>query len=178
METVLELYEKYDAHVIKLGIVVVISLIAQWASRILKKRLIRSSEKRSLPKDRLDTLNKLANTFVLVLWILAVSNVLGFGIQGIFIATSSFFAIAGIALFATWSILSNLTSSLILYFAFPFRVGDSIEFSDDDTPSGELVEMTLFYLKIQTAENHIVSVPSNVAIQKIVKTKRHKPSLA
>lgn len=178
MEKLLELYEKYDAYTIKIGIVIALSLAAQCASRILKKRLTKSSQKRTLPKDRVDTLNKLANTSILILWAIAISNVLGFGIQGIFIATSSFFAIAGIALFATWSILSNLTSSLILYFAFPFRVGDTIEFSDEDAPRGELLEMTLFYLKIRTDEDHIVSVPSNVAIQKIVKTKRRRQSLA
>ena len=172
METILEIYERYDSYIIKIAIVLAITAIAQLASRLLRNRVRLSAEKRALAKDRTDTLNKLANTFILVLWLLAVSNVLGFGIQGVFLATSSFFAIAGIALFATWSILSNLTSSLILYFAFPFKVGDTIEFSDDDAPGGELIEMTLFYLKICTPEDHIVSVPSNVAIQKIVKTKR------
>lgn len=172
MDTALEIYHRYDSYIIKIAIVLAVTLLAQFASRLLQKRVRLSAEKRALAKDRTDTLRKLANTFILIIWLLVISNVLGFGIQGVFIATSSFFAIAGIALFATWSILSNLTSSLILYFAFPFKVGDTIEFFEEDAPGGELVEMTLFYLKICTPENHIVSVPSNVAIQKIVKTKR------
>src|SRR5690606_17086718 len=98
------------------------------------------------------------------------SSILGFGVEGIFVATSSMFALIGIAFFAVWSILSNVTSSVILYFSFPFRIGDRIMIEGEPKHAGALRDITLFYLKIETDEGRIVSVPANVAMQKIITT--------
>ena len=40
----------------------------------------------------------------------------------------------GVAMFAQWSILSNITSGIILFFSFPFKIGDLILIHDKDFP--------------------------------------------
>ncbi len=53
---------------------------------------------------------------------------------------SSVFAILGIALFAIWSILSNVTSGIIMFFSFPYKVGDKVSIHDKDFPVEAIIE--------------------------------------
>jgi len=40
----------------------------------------------------------------------------------------------GIAFFAQWSLLSNITSSLLLFFNHPIKIGDTLKVLDKDYP--------------------------------------------
>ncbi|MFT5862207.1 MAG: MscS family membrane protein [Flavobacteriales bacterium] len=44
--------------------------------------------------------------------------------------TSSVFAVVEIGFFAQWSALSNLTSGVIIFFTFPYKIGDHIKIHD------------------------------------------------
>jgi len=93
---------------------------------------------------------------------------------GVMVFASSIFAVIGVALFAQWSILSNLTSSIIIFFTFPARVGDKIKVIDgDNSISGEIIEISLFQIEIEDADGNIVLYPNNLFIQKpIMKIKK------
>jgi small-conductance mechanosensitive channel len=81
---------------------------------------------------------------------------------------SSAFAVIGIALFAQWSILSNITASLIIFFAFPYRVGDRIKILDkDDDISGIVDEITLFHVIVRK-DDDLISYPNSLILQKAV----------
>ena len=58
--------------------------------------------------------------------LIIVAFIWGIDIRGVLIFASSFFAIVGIALFASWSVLSNITSGIIIFFSFPYKIGDKI----------------------------------------------------
>lgn len=86
----------------------------------------------------------------------------------ILIFISSLFAVLGVALFAQWSILSNITASLIIFFGFPYRVGDYITVVDKDGDiSGIIDEITLFHVLI-TKEGQQISYPNSLILQKPV----------
>src|SRR5690606_16688183 len=53
--------------------------------------------------------------------IVALILVWGVDINQIGLVFSSVFAVIGVALFAQWSILSNITAGVILFFSFPFK---------------------------------------------------------
>ena len=81
---------------------------------------------------------------------------------------SSVFAVIGVALFAQWSILSNITSSLIIFFAFPYRVGDVIRIIDgNDDLSGTIEEISLFHVIILQGEA-LITYPNSLMLQKAV----------
>lgn len=81
---------------------------------------------------------------------------------------SSVFAVIGVALFAQWSILSNITSSLIIFFAFPYRVGDVIRIVDkDDDLSGIIEEISLFHVIILRGDA-LITYPNSLMLQKAV----------
>jgi len=78
-----------------------------------------------------------------------------------------FLTVVGVAIFASWSILSNLTASVILFFYYTYKVGAIIRIVDgSNSVTGRILEVTLFYIKLETKNKNIVSYPNNQAIQK------------
>jgi small-conductance mechanosensitive channel len=79
------------------------------------------------------------------------------------------FAVIGVALFAQWSILSNITASVVIFFGFPYRVGDRIKVTDADFDiSGTLEEISLFHVLIRTDGQNLITYPNNLILQKPV----------
>jgi len=75
----------------------------------------------------------------------------------------------GIAFFAQWSLLSNITSSIILFFNHPLKVGDTIRVLDKDYPlEGEVTELTYFFIHLKTKEGETITIPNSVALQKSI----------
>lgn len=95
--------------------------------------------------------------------------VLGLGYGEISVYLSSIFAVIGVALFAQWSLLSNITASVVIFFAFPYRVGDRIKVTDPDFDlSGSVEEISLFHVLIRTDAGNMVTYPNNLILQKPV----------
>ncbi|MCD8073198.1 MAG: mechanosensitive ion channel family protein, partial [Alistipes sp.] len=84
----------------------------------------------------------------------------------------SILALLGVALFALWSILSNITAGIIMFFGAPFRIGDEITIIDKDTPIDAVIEnIHGFYTHIRTPDNRLIVIPNNLFLQKIVSIK-------
>ena len=131
--------------------------------------------KNILPK-RVYYVVKFSQFIIFILLLMALSIIWNVQFGGIMVFASSIFAVIGVALFAQWSILSNLTASIIIFFTFPARVGDKIKILDgDNSITGEIKEISLFQIEIIDEEHNIVLYPNNLFIQKpIVKIKKEK----
>ncbi len=87
--------------------------------------------------------------------------------------TTSLLTVVGIAFFAQWSIISNITSTLIIYFNHPVRVGDAITVLDKDYQiEGRITDISIFFLTLKTDEGEEITMPSNVFMQKLIKKKK------
>jgi small-conductance mechanosensitive channel len=85
---------------------------------------------------------------------------------------SSFLAVLGVAFFAQWSILSNITSGIIIFFYHPVKLDDTISIVDKDYQiEGRVSDIGLFFVILKTKEGEQVTLPSNVFIQKMMKNK-------
>ncbi|MBX2970631.1 MAG: mechanosensitive ion channel family protein [Cyclobacteriaceae bacterium] len=83
---------------------------------------------------------------------------------------SSFIAILGIALFAQWSMLSNVTASILLFVSHPAKVGDTISILDKDYPlTGKIKDIGAFFVSIETEEKEIITIPNSLLFQKMIK---------
>ncbi len=115
---------------------------------------------------RVKYISKTIAIAILVFFLILIVNISGLEYSQISIFLSSVFAVIGVALFAQWSILSNITASLIIFFSFPYRVGDRIKVLDkDDDISGIIEEITLFHVLIKRDEE-IITYPNNLILQK------------
>ena len=82
---------------------------------------------------------------------------------------SSVFAVIGIGLFAVWSILSNITSGVIMFFSFPYKIGDEIKIHDKDFPVIAIIEdIKAFQIHLRTSEGELITYPNNLILQKAV----------
>jgi len=99
-----------------------------------------------------------------------ITAIWGVDYQGLFLFASSILAVLGVALFAQWSLLSNITSSVILFFSFPARIGDKIEIIDGaHTITGTIVEISIFQLRLRDDHGHDISYPNNLILQRPVR---------
>lgn len=116
-----------------------------------------------------------------LLLLIAITILLGiWGLKGrdLFLFTSSVVTVIGVAFFAQWSILSNLSAGLILFFNHPLKIGDDIEIKDKElSVIGRVDDITVFFIHIITTDDERVTVPNNIVLQKTVsykKSPRHK----
>lgn len=75
----------------------------------------------------------------------------------------------GIAFFAQWSLLSNVTSSLLLFFNHPVKIGDTLKVLDKEYPfEGEVTDLTYFFVHLESANGEIITIPNSLLLQKSV----------
>ncbi|MHA7058514.1 mechanosensitive ion channel domain-containing protein [Aquimarina sp. M1] len=106
----------------------------------------------------------------LVIYILtgsALALIWGVDIKQFTVFISSVLAVLGVGFFAQWSILSNLTASVILFFSHPVRIGDRIRIIDKDFDwTGEVKDITGFYLFMKTDDGKNITIPTSLIMQK------------
>lgn len=153
---------------IKAGVTLLVLLLTHIFIRLYRRYIERTSQRLHLAPQRSVGISKAGQTLIYLVAAAVISTVLGFGIKDVLFVTSSFFALVGIAFFAHWSILSNITASIILFFTFPYRIGDRLLVEGDLKNCGVLKDVTLMYLKIQTEGGSYITLPANVAIQKLI----------
>jgi small-conductance mechanosensitive channel len=85
---------------------------------------------------------------------------------------SSLLTVLGIAFFAQWSLLSNITSGLILFFNHPVKLGDTIKIHDKEFPiEGQVKDIGYYFVHLETLEGERLTIPNSALIQKMVSIK-------
>ena len=107
-------------------------------------------------------------TFALfVILIVALILIWGVNIRELGLIISSVFAVIGVALFATWSILSNITAGIILFFYFPYKIGDRIRIQDKDFPDEAIImDIQSFTVHLLKDDGELLTYPNNRLLQK------------
>ncbi len=171
----MEYYEKtlqhFQDHLIQylftLGLIVIFFLSRMAIIRIIKRHSVLNS----ITKTRELYVRKLISLSTILLLVLFVGMVWEISFKGLSIYFASIFTVLGVGLFASWSILSNLTASVILFFFFPTKIGEKIKIIDgDNSVEGKVIDITLFHMKIESEDGQQYSYPNNLVLQKPVKT--------
>ena len=154
---------------VQIGLITLLVVAYVIISRLLKSSVTLLGQKRFANEVRITYVSKMLNLGFTAVFILLVCLVLGIGYGQLAIFFSSVFAVVGIALFAQWSILSNITASLIIFFGFPYRVGDWVKVVDkDDEILGQIIEISTFHVIIQRLSGDVVTYPNSLILQKAV----------
>ena len=146
---------------------VFLGIIYLLAKAAFRKIIYLRAHKKEFDQSRAIYVRKLINNLLLLLCVILLGAAWEVSIKGLSIYFASFFTVAGIGLFAQWSVLSNVTSSLILFFYFPIRIGSRVKILDgSNIIEGQILDLTLFSVKIQDDNGDEIYLPNNVAIQK------------
>lgn len=136
---------------------------------ILRKLIIKLGKSNNINIARVRLINRYTTVTLFLVFIFAESFVLGIKSSDIAVVFSSVFAVIGVALFAIWSILSNVTSGVIMFFSFPYKVGDKISIHDKDFPIEAIIEdIRAFQLHLRLDNGDLVTYPNNLMLQKAV----------
>jgi small-conductance mechanosensitive channel len=129
----------------------------------------RIGKKSGTSEARASLIGRYVTVTIVFLGLLIEAFILGANFGDIALLFSSVFAVIGIALFAIWSILSNITSGVIMFFSFPYKVGDKIKIHDKDYPIEAIIEdIRAFQLILREDNGNLVTYPNNLILQKAV----------
>jgi len=124
-------------------------------------------KKTHLQRGRRKIIVKAVHLFSFLTLIILLSAVWGLEQSEIAVFVGTIFTALGIAFFAQWSLLSNVTSSLLLFFNHPIKIGDRIKVLDKDYPfEGEVTDLTYFFVHIKTETGEIITIPNSLLFQK------------
>lgn len=127
----------------------------------------RFSERKNKVKKRANLIMKYVDFILVIISFFIGTLIWGIKVKDVGVIASSIFAIIGIAFFAQWSVLSNLTSGVIIFFTFPYKIGDRIKIHDKDFPIIAIVEdIKAFHLTLRTEDNGLHTYPNNLILQK------------
>ncbi len=136
----------------------------------INKKVINNALKNTqLQRTRRKVIIKALNLFTTITAIVLIAGIWGLEQNEIAVFATTILTALGIAFFAQWSLLSNITSSIILFFYHPLKLGDTIKVLDKDYPfEGEITELTYFFIHLKTKEGETITLPNSVALQKSI----------
>jgi len=149
------------------SLIVLILFFTIWF--ILKISVKKIGKKSNINEARVKLIIRYNFVALFLVLILIEAFIFGVRIEDLALVFSSVFAVIGIALFAIWSILSNITSGVIMFFSFPYKVGDKIMIHDKDFPIEAIIEdIRAFQLHLRLNNGNLVTYPNNLMLQKAI----------
>ncbi|PQJ80431.1 mechanosensitive ion channel domain-containing protein [Polaribacter porphyrae] len=141
--------------------------------RILVSKSLRNIRiKFGFQRARVVILNKIITILIYCTVIVIIAFIWGVDEKQLLIYISSFLTILGIAFFAQWSLLSNITAGLILYINYPVKIGDTITILEkDNNTTGEIIDIGAFFITLKTPDSTMITVPNSIVLQKNISYK-------
>ncbi len=159
-------FTTYKTELIQTLVVFTLLIILRF---IIHTALRKIGRKSGINDARINLINRYVSFTLLLIVLLIEAFIFGAQPEDLSLVFSSVFAVIGIALFAIWSILSNITSGVIMFFSFPYKVGDKIQIHDKDFPVEAIIEdIRAFQLHLRLDSGDLVTYPNNLILQKAV----------
>jgi len=149
-------------------IATVIAIVVFVVLRYLVNSIIgKFGRKADFGESRTQLVKKYIDYFIYALAVLTLVSIWGIKPEQIFLFVSSVLTVIGVAFFAQWSILSNITAGIIIFFSSPFRIGNTIKFVDKEFPiEAKIIDIRSFYTLLKTAKGEEITLPNNLLLQK------------
>ncbi len=119
--------------------------------------------------ERIRHVRKVIGGILNVTFLICIAMLWGVKPQNLVITLSSVLAFLGVAMFAQWSVLSNITAGIIMFFSAPYHPGSAIRIIDKDIPIEATIErIGVFYTHLRTTKGELVIIYNNLFLQKVV----------
>ncbi len=154
----------------------VVTLVVLLILKFIFEKTIRKVGKISdLNRARTLLIIKYVSIAIAIIGIVALTLIWGVNIKDLGLIFSSVFAVIGVALFAQWSIISNITAGVILFFSFPYKIGDRIKIMDKDIADNEanyeiylIEDIKAYHMYLRKKNGELLTYPNNLLLQKAV----------
>ena len=161
--------DKHKIHIIETLLVILGFII----SHVVTKRSINNTLKQTqLDRRRRKIIVKTVQLLTLIAALVLLAAIWGLDQDQIAVFVGTILTALGIAFFAQWSLLSNITSSLLLLFNHPIKIGDTIKVLDKDFPfEGEVSDLTYLFVHLKTKDGELITIPNSLLLQKSISIK-------
>lgn len=161
--------EIYYIKIIEFIVVITLFLIIRIVvNQLINKTII----DKVLQKSRTQLIKRVINLINLLICFTIIMVIWGVKQSELAVFVGSILTIVGVALFAQWSLLSNITSSIILFFGHSVKIGDTISIMEtkDYEIRGEVLNIGLFFTKIKLVDSEDeITLPNNIFILKTIR---------
>ena len=155
-----------NVQIIETIIVLFCYLLSYFVTKTIINNALKSTR---LQRGRRKIMIKAMNLLLSITALILISAIWGLKQNEIAIFATSILTAFGIAFFAQWSLLSNITSGIILFFNHPLKIGDYIEVLDKDYNfSGEITDLTYFFIHLKSENGKILTIPNSLILQKSI----------
>lgn len=160
---------------------VVLILAVAWLLRALTRRLInRFGRRYNLPEELMMGSRRILAFVIYAAALLLILERLGVSGTVLWTAFTGFAAVAAVAFFAAWSVLSNIFCTLLILTTRPFRLHDHVELLEGgDKPGlkGKVIDINLIYTTLREMDGErshaVLQVPNNLFFQRTVRRWRN-----
>nr|WP_272891655.1 mechanosensitive ion channel family protein [Stutzerimonas stutzeri] len=156
--------------------ILLILLVAYVLQRLVVRGFSRLGSRYPLPPELLLPLRAGIRWLIIGGALIMVLERVGVSATIIWTAFSGFVAVAAVAFFAMWSVLSNLLCAVLIMTTGPFRLGDLVELVESfDKPivKGRVIDINLLYTTLEEVSEGgtgaIVQVPNSLFFQKVLR---------
>jgi len=141
----------------------IIAILVYVISFFVTRNIINKSLKKTqLERTRRKIIIKALHLIITIIFTMFLGGIWGVKQSEIAVFAGTLLTALGIAFFAQWSLLSNITSSIILFFNHPLKLGDTIKILDKDYPyEGEVVELTYFFIHLKSTTGETITIPNS-----------------
>lgn len=123
-------------------------------------------------KSRTQIIRRAINLILLSISAILIMVIWGVKQSELAVFVGSLLTIIGVAFFAQWSLLSNIASSIIIFFGHSVKIGDTISIMEtkDYEIRGEILNIGLFFTKIKLLNSvDEITLPNNIFILKTIR---------
>ena len=148
----------------------IVLVLAFFIRFLITKYLRKIQVKFGFQKARILLTSKIISILIYATVVVVISFIWGVDEEQLLVYISSFLTILGIAFFAQWSILSNITAGIILFVNYPVKIGDTITILEkDNNITGEIKDIGAFFITLRTPEKELITLPNSIILQKNIK---------
>lgn len=159
---------------------VLLVVFAAWLLQRLVRRLIRQlDEHYGLPPELALGARRILAFLIYAAAALLVLERMGVSGAVLWTAFTGFAAVAAVAFFAAWSVLSNIFCTVLIFTTRPFRMHDHIELLENgEKPGikGRVIDINLIYTTLQETDEGrqgtVLQIPNNLFFQRVVRRLR------
>lgn len=155
--------------VLPLALLVLIG--AAFVQFVLNRGIDLMARRARMSSSDLLPVKKVVKSLLFLVTAILILTLFGVNLGGLWAVLSTILAMIAIGFVAVWSLLSNVSCTVIILLFRPFSIGDELEFSGEPV-KGKVVDLNFLFTTLREEDGTLIQIPNNHFFQKAVKRRR------
>lgn len=156
-------------HWLQLSVTIVLLAVYLFLDRLSVPRIEASAQHSRLQDSVARRAVSAARVVFAIVGLIVLVVVWGIDVGSILVFASTALTLLGVALFASWSLLSNVTAHFVLLLQPSFQRGNFVRIIDaDNYAEGYIADLTLFSTRLVTESGETILYPNNLILTRAV----------